>query len=139
MNGLYALSIRYFLVLLLMLLLTGLWMFIEHTGFEIVQLTDHYAKKSLLGLLETISPHLFAMGTVVFIITHFLALEKENTKVESMVSTLLFVVMLSSNLSAFFISYESHLFSWVKLLSALLFVLFSVFVMFRVFFRTKIN
>ena len=137
MNGLYALTIRYFLVLLLMLLLTGLWMLIEQTGFEIVQLTDHYAKKGLLGLLETISPHLFAMGTVVFVVTHFLALEKENTRVESVMSTLLFVVMLFSNLSAFFISYESLLFSWVKLLSILFFFLFLLFVMLRVFFRTK--
>ncbi len=112
-------------------------MFIKHTGFEIVHVTDYYAKKSLLGLLETISPHLFAMGTVVFVVTHFLALEKENTKVESIISTLLFVVMLSSNLSAFFISYESHLFSWLKLLSILFFILFFLFVMLRVFFRTK--
>ena len=137
MNGLYSLTLRYFLILLFMLLLTGLWMFIEHTNVEIIQLTDYYAKKSFLGLLETISPHLFAMGTILFIVTHFLALERKNTRVESVITVLLFIVMLLSNLSTFFIGHEFIVFSWVKLIFTLLFILFSLFVMLRVFFRTR--
>ena len=46
----------------LMLLLSGLGMFMLNTSLSIEGTSAYYAPKSFYGLLETVSPHLFGMG-----------------------------------------------------------------------------
>ena len=137
MTTLYKNTIRYFLIMFSMLLFTGMWMFIEHTSLNIQELQNYYTPKSFFGLLETVSPHLFAMGMVTFILTHFLALKKRNSFIESKLTLILFLLMLSSNLSGFFINEDSFLLLWVKLFSTLLFFILSLSLIIKVYFRTK--
>ena len=137
MNTLYAIVIRYFLVMLLLLLITGVWMLLLHTSFSLESITNYYVKKSLLGNLEVITPHLFAMGTVVFTLTHFLALKCLNSSFESKVSLALFGVMLLSNLTPLGINETMAWLVWVKIGSTLLFLVLSLVIMVQVFFRTR--
>ncbi len=115
----YSTVIRYFLVLLSMLLLSGLWMFVQYISVDGV--STYYAKKSFFGLLETVSPHLFGMGVVFFILTHFFAVVKGISKPSRLI-TVLFIMMVVSNLSGFFIYHDSVLLALVKVLSTLIMI-----------------
>lgn len=137
MTNIYASTIRYFLIMLLMLLFSGFWMFIEHTSLNIQELTQYYAQKSLFGLLETVNPHLFGMGVVIFTLTHFLALKNKNTPLESKLSIGLFTVMIFSNLSGFFIEESTILIAWIKLGATLLLMILSSILIVKVYFRTR--
>jgi hypothetical protein len=134
-HKLYTITIRYFLLMLLMLLITGVWMLLLHTGFSIESLTNYYLKKTLYGISELLTPHLFAMGTVIFILTHFLSLKNKNSAFESKVTLLLFMMMLISNFSLFLITDLTPWMIWVKLISTTLFLLLSLLTMWRVLFR----
>jgi uncharacterized membrane protein len=119
-----------------MLLLSGFWMFIEHTSLNIQELQNYYSQKSFFGLLETVSPHLFGMGVVIFTLTHFLALKNKNSSIESKLSIILFILMITSNLSGFFISDTSMIMDWIKLFSTLSFLILSILIMIKVYHRT---
>ena len=70
----YTTPLKYFFVMTFLLLATGVWMFVLHTSLSIEGVLDYYAPKTFFGLLETVSPHLFAMGLLIFVLTHFLPL-----------------------------------------------------------------
>jgi len=131
----YAIALRYFLVMTLLLLITGMWMFVLNTSLSVEGTTAYYAPKSFHGLLDTASPHLFGMGLIIFILTHFFAILKgvkqENFK---MFSLLFVLVMLVENLSGFLITEEGLILSVVKLLSTLLFVVYTCVAMWKLFF-----
>jgi len=137
MNKDYKVSIRYFLLMSLMLLLTGIWMLLLHTSLSVDGFSNYYVQKSVFGLLEVATPHLFAMGTVIFILTHFLSLNRRNSSFESKLTLALFTVMIVSNLSGFIITEQTTYLVWVKIISTVLFLVFSLLSMWRVFLRTS--
>jgi hypothetical protein len=139
MNNLYALSIRYFLLMLLMLISTGIWMLILHTTLEFESFSKYYVEKSSYGLLEVVTPHLFGMGIIIFILTHFLSLKKKNSKLEDKATLLLFSMSIILNISVFFITETTPWLAWLKLFSTLAFLGLSFFVMFRVWGRTYVK
>ncbi|CAA6808273.1 MAG: Unknown protein [uncultured Sulfurovum sp.] len=136
MIPIYTAVIRYFLLMFLMLLITGIWLLLSHTSLSVESFTNYYVEKSFFGLLEIITPHLFAMGTTVFILTHLLSLNKKNTPYENKLSLVLFTLMLLSNFSLFFITEESTWMVWIKLISTILFFIFSLLSIYQVLLRT---
>ncbi len=134
----YNLALKYFFVMTLLLLLSGLGMFVLNTSLSIEGTTSYYAPKSLYGLLETVSPHLFGMGLIIFILTHFFAILKgvkqENIKTFSILFVL---VMLVENVSGFFIMEDGMFFAVIKLLSALLFIVYTCVAMWKLLFLKK--
>ena len=130
----YRLPIRYFIVMSLMLLMSGMWLSFLHTGWSFDGVMEYYAAKSLFGLLETVTAHLLAMGIIVFLFTHFFAvikgIEQQNFY---RISLAFFVVMLLSNLSGFFVSDIYIFFGLVKYIATLLFLCFSLFVSYKLF------
>jgi len=129
----YSLPLKYFLVMTVMLLFTGMWLFVLHTSLSVDGILDYYAPKTLFGLLETVSPHLFAMGLVVFILTHFFAIVT-SAKQEKfrLFSILFFLIMLLANVSGFFITETGSFFAILKLLSTLLFIGYSLVAIWKV-------
>jgi len=130
----YGIALRYFFVMTFLVLGSGLWMFVTNTSLSLEGTSSHYALKSFYGLLETVSPHLFAMAVLIFILTHFFAIvsgvKHENFRLFSL---LFFTVMLLSNISGFFIDESSLFFTLLKLGSTLLFILFSFFALYKLF------
>ena len=126
LNTLYIIIIRYFFVMVSLLLISGLWMFWEHTSLTLDGVMGYYAPKSFFGLLETVSPHLFGMGVVVFILTHFYAVMQGIEQKKSWLF-LLFGLVLVANFSGFFIG--GVFFSLVKLVSTVLMVGISFYLM----------
>lgn len=108
-------------------------MFILHTSLSIDGTLAYYAPKTFYGLLETVSPHLFGMGILVFVLTHFFAIflyvKQEKYKYFSM---FLFALMLLANVSGFFISEHSTFFALLKLISTVLFIVYTLWAMFKV-------
>ena len=131
----YGLALRYFLVMTLLLLLSGLWMFILNTSLSIEGTTAYYAPKSFHGILDTVSPHLFGMGLIIFILTHFFAILKGVKQENFKTFSILFVlVMLLENMSGFFITEDGLILSLVKLLSTFLFVVYTCVAMWKLLF-----
>ena len=131
----YGLALRYFLIMTLLLLLSGLWMFVINTSLSIEGTTAYYAPKSFHGLIETVSPHLFGMGLMIFILTHFFAILRGVKQEDFKTFSILFVlVMLLENLSGFFITEDGLILSVVKLLSTLLFVIYTCVAMWKLLF-----
>jgi len=131
----YTIALRYFFAMTLLLLFTGVWMFVLNTSLSIEGTTAYYAPKSFHGLIETVSPHLFGMGLIIFILTHFFAILKGVKQENFKTFSLLFVlVMLLENLSAFFITEDGLILPVVKLLSTLLFVVYTCVAMWKLLF-----
>ncbi|CAA6814512.1 MAG: Unknown protein [uncultured Sulfurovum sp.] len=137
MINLYRIGIRYFLIMLLMLFVTGIWLLLLHASFSLESFTNYYVEKSILGLLEVTTPHLFSMGIVIFILTHFLSLNKKNSPFESKLTLTLFSIMLISNFSSFLITQETTYLIWIKIISTFLFLLLSLLSMSLVLLRLK--
>ncbi len=133
----YHLIIRYFLLMFLMLLITGIWLLLLNSSFSFESFTNYYVQKSVFGLLEIVTPHLFAMGIVIFILTHFLALNTKHTNFNNKITLTLFTFMLLSNLSSFFITQSTIYMIWLKIISILLLLLFSSLIIFKVCKRTR--
>lgn len=133
MIHLYRIGIRYFLIMLLMLFITGIWLLLLHASFSLESFTNYYVQKSVFGLLEVASPHLFSMGIVIFILTHFLSLQNKYTSFESKLTISLFTVMLISNLSTFLVTQNNMWIIWIKISTTILFLLLSLFTIKRVF------
>lgn len=131
----YGLALKYFLVMTLLLLLSGLGMFMLNTSLSIEGTSAYYAPKSFYGLLETVSPHLFGMGLIIFILTHFFAILKGVKQENFKTFSLLFVlVMLLENISVFFIVEEGVILPVVKLLSTLIFAIYTFVAMWKLLF-----
>jgi hypothetical protein len=131
----YNIALRYFLVMTLLLLFTGVWMFVLNTSLSIEGTGAYYAPKSFHGMLDTVSPHLFGMGLIIFILTHFFAILKGVKQENFRTFSLLFVLlMLLENLSGLFITEGGLIFSVIKLLSTLLFVVYTCVAMLKLLF-----
>jgi len=78
------------------------------------------------------------MGLIIFILTHFFAILKgvkqENIKTFSILFVL---VMLVENVSGFFIMEDGMFFAVIKLLSALLFIVYTCVAMWKLLFLKK--
>lgn len=129
-SKLYILVIHYFFLLLFMLLLSGFLMFVEHSHLTFSGVMNYYSPKTVFGLLETITPHLFGMGIVLFILSHFYTVIQgfSHSKMYR-VSFLLFIAMILSNFSTLFISSDAIFFTAIKLISTLLFMILSIILM----------
>lgn len=130
----YGLALKYFFLMTLLVLFSGLWLFVGNTSLGLEGTASYYAPKSFYGLLQTVSPHLFSMAVLIFILTHFFAIVSgvEHQKFRFF-STLFFSIMLLSNVSGFFIAEKSLFFALLKILSTLLFTLFTCFSLYKLF------
>lgn len=128
---LYNITIAYMLVYVVAILGTGLWLFLLSQGlgsYDIIQiLSDIVAKpeqKSLHNFIEVATPHLFAIGTLIFVVAHFMLFStKISQKFSLRVSLLLFVLALLNIVAYLPIIFGFLVSGWIKLVSVGLFVL----------------
>ena len=113
-----------------LLLGSGLWLFLLSQGLassegiaatlEKIILTPE--PKSMHNFVEVATPHMFAMGSLVFVVAHFMLFStKISQKISLIVSMILFVFFLFNIFSYGLISFEILSSGWIKLLSMLLF------------------
>lgn len=119
------------LVYVLAILVSGIWLFLLSQGLastDILQTLTNIVNapepKSLHNFIEVATPHMFAMGTLIFVVAHFMLFSTNvSQKFSIIVSLVLFTVALF-NISAYlFISFGFVVSGWIKLFSMALFVL----------------
>ena len=128
---LYNIPIAYMLVYVIAILLSGVWLFLLSQGLASSDILQTLTKiintpepKSLHQFIEVATPHMFAMGTLIFVVAHFMLFStKVSQKLSLRVSLLLFAVALFNIFAYLLISFGFIVSGWIKLLSLLLFVL----------------
>ncbi len=119
------------------ILLSGIWLFLLSQGLaggdilDIIQkISDAPLTKSLQGIIEVATPHMFAIGTLIFVVAHFMLFStKVSKRVSLFVSLLLFASALLNILAYLFISFGFFVSGWIKLFAMGLFVLVFVFML----------
>ena len=130
--ALYSIPIRYMLIYVILILMSGLWLFLLSQGFDssesvistLKNVITTPAHKSVEGLIEVVTPHLFAIGTLIFVTAHFMLFStKISQKVSLIVAMLLFVFALLDIFAYFAITFGLVVSGWIKLVAMSSFVL----------------
>lgn len=131
-TALYNIPILYTLIYTVFILMSGLWLFLLSQGFDTGEgLTSTLkniiitpANKSIEGLIEVITPHLFAIGTLIFVAAHFMLFStKVPQNISLKITILLFVFALFDLFSYFAIIFGLVVSGWIKLVALSVFVL----------------
>lgn len=121
------------IVYVVLILISGLWLFLLSQGLDssegifetLKNIIDAPETKSLEGIIEVATPHVFAMGSLVFVVAHFMLFStKVSQKYALIVAMLLFVFALFDIFSYLLITFGLLVSGWIKLLSMVIFVLF---------------
>ncbi|WP_309498900.1 hypothetical protein [Sulfurovum sp.] len=131
--ALYAIPIKYMLIYAVLILASGLWLFLLSQGLDSSQSMMHTLKdvisapdtKSIRGLIEVATPHLFAMSAFIFVAAHFMLFStKVPQKVSLVIAMLLFALALFDIFSYFAITFGLVVSGWIKILAISVFVSF---------------
>lgn len=131
-DRLYKVSIFYFLCFMLAVVGSGGLLFVVELGTDswrdAYSLLTQQRLKSMEGIIEIATPHLFGMGLLLFVLFHFLFLsEKTDTKRIMALFFFSTLIILLDQSSYLLISIGWEIFGWIKLsLVLLLVVLFSL-------------
>ena len=133
--ALYSLPIRYMIIYVILILMSGVWLFLLSQGLEcsesvmstLKNVIVSPAEKSMEGLIEVATPHLFAIGTLIFVAAHFMLFStKISQKLSLIVAMALFIFALFDIFSYFAIAFGLVVSGWVKLVALSGFVLLFV-------------
>ena len=127
---LYSIVIGYMLVFVVALLVSGLWLFLLSQGLSgseimetLISAMNSPEPKSLHGFIEVATPHMFAMGTLIFVVAHFMLFSTKISQKFSLVISLLLFATALFNISAYLLIIVGFVVSgWIKLLTMGLFV-----------------
>jgi len=131
--ALYSLPIRYMLIYVILILMSGLWLFLLSQGLEcsesiistLKNVIASPAHKSIEGLIEVATPHLFAIGTLIFVAAHFMLFStKVSQKMSLIVAMVLFILALFDIFSYFAITFGLVVSGWIKLVAISMFIAF---------------
>ena len=129
MTQAYKLSVFYFLLFSLLLLVSSTLLFEHKIGFSIENITTYYlgneenftSAKTLSGILKTLLPHIFAFGLFLMVLLHFLVFtNKRGTQATKILIYLLFSSAFIEIFSPFFIIFGLETFAYLKIFSFIL-------------------
>jgi hypothetical protein len=129
--ALYHLPIAYMLFYAIAILLSGLWLFLLSQGLASHDILPLFNKilnnpqpKSLHTFIEITTPHIFAIGILLFTLTHFLLFSNKISHTFSRKISILFFCIALFNILAYLpITLGLVFLGWIKLLSLGLFIL----------------
>ena len=137
----YKVSIIYFLVFSLLLLISSIMIFEHKIGFDSLSILNYYLgdeklfipAKSVSGVLKIVLPHIFVFGLFSMVILHFVVFtkQKEKTKI------LIYLTFISAFLEIFtplMILWGFESFAYLKLLSFILFEILILYLLYLLFF-----
>ena len=127
----FHIPITYLLLYTVVILATGIWLFLlsqglngsEGIGATLQHIIASPEAKSLQNLVEVATPHMFAMGILIFVVAHFMLFStKVSQRTSLVVALVLFVLAFFNIVSYGMISFGLLLTGWVKLVAMALFV-----------------
>ena len=128
---LYKIPIAYLLPYSVLIVASGLWLFLLSQGLDSAQSLIHTLKdifhtpeaKSVRGLIEVATPHLFAMGMLIFVAAHFMLFStRVSKKTSAVVALMVFGFALFDIFAYFMISFGWVVSGWFKLVALFAFV-----------------
>lgn len=126
----FNIPIAYLLLYSVAILATGVWLFLLSQGLNSSEgMAETLQKiiiapeaKSLHNLVEVATPHLFAMGMLIFVVAHFMLFStKISQKISLVVALVVFILALLNILSYGAITIGLFVSGWIKLISMFLF------------------
>ena len=139
--SLYKIPIAYMLVYVVLILFTGLWLFLLSQGLNssdgmidtLMDIVFIPEPKSLHHFIEVAAPHMFAMGAMVFVLSHFMLFSTKISQSTSLIVAMSLSVFTILNIFSYSaISLGLLISGWVKLLSMSIFVLLFLLMLFMV-------
>ena len=139
----YKISIIYFSMFSLLLLLSGIFLFGDKIGFSIEDINNYYLgnseqfseAKTYSGILKIILPHLFSFGLFCMVILHFLIFTDKKLEKSTIVLVYLTIGSAFFELfSPFFILLGASFFACVKIISFFVFnlaITYALWLLFR--------
>jgi len=143
MNNNYRLSIIYFCIFSVMLLLSSIVLFGYKIGFSVESVIEYYLgneelfiqAKSFGGILETITPHSFAIGLFVMVVSHFiLFIKKAKSRLNISIIITLFITLFIEIFSPILIINGYTIFAVLKFVSFIIFEILSLYLVSIVYF-----
>ena len=119
------------LLFILFILFTGVWSFLLSQGLSesgsilsvLEKIIVSPIEKSMHNFVEISTPHLFAMGILIFVLAHFMLFSiKIRQKVSLFTSVTLYLLALLNIVAYLFIMFGWVTLGWIKLFSLFLFV-----------------
>jgi len=126
----FHIPIAYLLLYTVVILATGIWLFLLSQGLNgsegiaaaLEKIIAAPEAKSLHNLVEVATPHLFAMGTLIFVVAHFMLFSTKISQRRSLIVAMTaFVLALVNILSYGAVSFSLVDTGWIKLISMTLF------------------
>jgi hypothetical protein len=126
------------LIYVILILVSGLWLFLLSQGLEcsesiistLKNVIASPAEKSVEGLIEVVTPHLFAIGTLIFVTAHFMLFStKFSQKLSLIVAMFLFMFALFDIFAYFAMTFGLVVSGWIKLVALSGFVLLFLFML----------
>ena len=139
--SLYKIPIAYMLVYVVLILFTGVWLFLLSQGLNssdgmntiIMNIINAPESKSLHHFIEVAAPHMFAIGAMVFVVSHFMLFSTKISQGTSLIVAMLLFVFTILNIFSYSAIILGFVVSgWIKLLSMSIFVLLFLFMLFMV-------
>jgi len=137
MQKAYKLSIFYYLLFSLLLVISAVMLFEHKIGFSFNSILEYYVgneekfipAKSLTGILKIILPHIFVFGLLAMVLLHFLVFtEHRYKKATSVLIYLTFITVLIEMFIPFLIVSGFEFFVYIKLLSFVLFLMLVLYI-----------
>ena len=140
MQKAYKLSILYFLLFTLLLLVSSVMIFEQKIGLSPSALLTYYqgdensfiVAKSHMGTLKIILPHIFAFGLFSMVLLHFVAFTKHKHGMAILIYSTFFIAFCELA-SPFFIIAGFESFAYVKLFSFVIFELLILYILWILF------
>jgi len=129
------------IVYVILILFTGIWLFLLSQGLNssdgfmdtVISIINSPEPKSIHNFIEVATPHMFAIGAMVFIVSHFMLFStKISQKTSLIVFVLLSVFALFNIFSYGLITLGFIISGWIKLVSIFIFVLLFLLMLFMV-------
>lgn len=126
----YKFSITYFIAFSILLLISSVMLFELKLGFSAESILRYYRgseelfipTKSYMGLLKITLPHIFAFGLFAMVVLHFLVFTPQKDKLSfKILIYLIYITAILEIASPIFIIAGYDSFSYIKLLSFILF------------------
>lgn len=138
----YKLSIFYYLIFTMLLVLSAIMLFEHKIGFSFTDVLQYYigneekfiSAQSPLGILKIILPHIFAFGLLSMVLLHFIVFTKLRYK--KITIYIIYITFITAILEIFIpllIVSGFELFAYIKLLSFFMFLSFIVYISWLIF------
>lgn len=141
MQKAYKLSVSYFLLFSLLLLLSSVMIFERKIGLSTQEVLAYYLgdetlfipAKTISGVLKLVLPHVLAFGLFSMVLLHFLVFTKQKHKTKTL-TLLIFMSALLEIFSPLFIILGFESFAYLKLFSFFLFESLFLYLLWLLFF-----